>query len=645
MAKKTSQPAPAAEQTATLAQDTKPNDIAVQMIDVDAIAVENKHDRTWTPELEAEVRSLAASIAERGLQSPIRVHERGLLEVIKGKGKTLTDEPKYALTYGELRLAAVKLLGWKKIPATIGQAADVREDRAVENLQRPELGVGAKMVLIADLIGQITAGVCRDMGLAKDAEIDARTADAIRKRAVDVAQARTGMKAEQIRDLLFLNDLDETTRSLTVSGRLPWTYARKLAAVADPEVRAEIAESAAIETKARPYCNLRTQPIPLSELERKIAAVTNVLDKVPWLLDVAFADAPACNNCPHNSVNQTGLFTGQVTAKHFGGYGTKTIDVPAAGVCLKDSCFRAKLAAFNRSTATAARRVEITVKNAPPNEKASARRDVMNNSTPNWVNITKFDRQVAEKVKVKSDAAASPASAGGASVKKAKSAEEIAEAELEGAMHKWATLACREVNKALKKDPATAGLIRLAMDSEQMERAVDSRKKPKQADVNEAAKLVNLALENDFVGFMDLWKPSRYGVEIYWDQITSDALWEIAHDFKLELPIRPVLEDFLPKPKADEKPAGKASTKSSPKKPRGSTPPSGKKSAAAAVSGAATIVKNGKRVPASESKVKKAKKPTSGSPYINSDLDRDLKQAARDMAADAAGDIDPQEEV
>jgi hypothetical protein len=584
---------PAQQPAAPLKEGTKANAINAVLIDVDQIAVEHKHDRVWNENLTRQVKDLAASMAERGLQQPIRVYERGFLERHGGKSKTLTEDAKYAMTFGELRLAAAKMLGWKQIPATIGQPSDVRAERAIENLQRPELGVGAKMVLISELVGEITASVRKDMGVPDSEEVDARTADAIRKRAVDVCQTRTGMKAEQIRDLLFLSDLDETTRGLVLEELLPWQYARRLAAVADPKVRAEIAHN---------HAAARTGELPgsLRDLEQAIARVTNVLDHVPWKLDVAFADAPACTMCPDNSINQTGLFDGTVKERNPGGYGLRDKTISAAGVCLKDSCYRAKLGAFNRATANMARKVAITVKGAEPKAKESVKI-----AAPDWANDAKFMKQVREKAKLKAEAAVAPSSSGGTKLKKTKSPNEEAKQELRDAMWKWRHAASKVVEPALRKIPATMALVALAHDSEEFCK-VDAYQHPKAGEIKEALDVLELALTgglNALVSGMTLKKAGFY-VQI--DDLPAELTLAIAEHCGVKLPAVPTLEDFLPK--------------TDPKKADAAKPGKGGKRAAPA---------SGKK------KAKRSKAKPSD----------DELQAARDMAADAAGEFEPQEEV
>lgn len=599
---RTKKPAPAPEAPATLpalAQDSKPNDIKPVMIDVDQIAVTYKHDRTWNETLEKQVGELAASMAKQGLQQPIRVHERGFLEKHGGKSKTLTDEAAYGLTFGELRLAAAKKLGWKQIPATIGQVADIRAERAVENLQRPELGVGAKMVLVGELMSEITAGIAKEFGVKDGEEISAQVADAIRRRAVDICQARTGMRPEQIRDLMFLSDLDETTRTLVLEERLPWQYARKLAAVADPEARAEIARRHAA---ARP----EELPSPLRDLEDAIARVTNVLDHVPWKLDVAFSDAPACKDCPSNSINQTGLFDGTVKERNPGGYGLRDKPISAAGVCLKDSCFRAKLGAFNRATANMARKVAITVKGADPKQKDAAKRAPVNLAAPEWASEDKFKKQVREKAKLKAEAAAAPATAGGTKVKKIDTAEQKARSELDDAVHVWIRGLEASIEKALAKDQMAKALVKMLEWTDKITHLANrygGAKKPTPAMVKAAEELIDLATEGTSGAFDEIVGRLGEFDDPDWWSFTDGMKVRIAENLSVEVPPMPKLEDFLPKPE--------------PKKADAAMPGKGGKRAA----------------PASGKKKAKKSKPS------------DDAQAVRDLAADAAGEIDPQEVV
>ena len=74
----------------------------------------------------AELRALAASIAEHGLLVPLAVRK-------VGRG--------YAVVAGERRLRALRLLGWKSAPCVLVTADDLesRLMALVENIQRQEL--------------------------------------------------------------------------------------------------------------------------------------------------------------------------------------------------------------------------------------------------------------------------------------------------------------------------------------------------------------------------------------------------------------------------------------------------------------------------------------------------------------------------
>lgn len=75
---------------------------------------------------EADVRALAASIAEHGLLCPLLVRRAGA---------------GYALVAGERRLRALRLLGWESAPCLLAAADDLESSlmALVENIQRQEL--------------------------------------------------------------------------------------------------------------------------------------------------------------------------------------------------------------------------------------------------------------------------------------------------------------------------------------------------------------------------------------------------------------------------------------------------------------------------------------------------------------------------
>lgn len=97
---------------------------AIQEIDLAAIDVPTNRARSFDP---AEAAGLAASIAEVGLQHPIRVRLVG---------------NRHRLIAGRKRLEACRLLGWTAIPVTISTAAtddDERLEEVLENLSRFDL--------------------------------------------------------------------------------------------------------------------------------------------------------------------------------------------------------------------------------------------------------------------------------------------------------------------------------------------------------------------------------------------------------------------------------------------------------------------------------------------------------------------------
>ena len=97
---------------------------AIQNIDLTAIDIPQNRARSFDP---AEAAGLAASIAEVGLQHPVRVRLVG---------------NRHRLIAGRKRLEACRLLGWTAIPVTISTAAtddDERLEEVLENLSRFDL--------------------------------------------------------------------------------------------------------------------------------------------------------------------------------------------------------------------------------------------------------------------------------------------------------------------------------------------------------------------------------------------------------------------------------------------------------------------------------------------------------------------------
>lgn len=426
--------------------------VHAELIDVERIQVRNKHDRDLKCEPErSAVASLAESMRSRGLLQPIKV----VLDDAKGL--------RYDLVYGERRLAAARLLGWEQIPAIIGDRATLEVDRVIENAQREDPNPIQQAVAVADAF----AANFRAAEVVKGFNVDAgeepvHPADikAVRTLAAQMTAKALGKPVQWVYDRLFLGDLDSKTRLLVVQGKLPMEHARELAAVADPETRAEMAERFAGDPARE------VEPTRLSEVRMQVGKVVRLLSKVPWDLSIPFANAPACDRCPKNSRNIAGLFEGKVTVGER--WHTKQVEAPEEGVCTDQACFGRKQGTVNRQIATAAQRLvkaELTVsaKGKEAKEAAVSKGSI---EVPAHAKADSFKREARARAKDKlGQTPAASGSSGSKPAKRAETAEKVAARKLAEAREKWRTEVGKSLNKLLKGDHHRIKMVNLLLEA------------------------------------------------------------------------------------------------------------------------------------------------------------------------------------
>lgn len=160
----------------------------------------------------AELSELAASIRVNGLLQPVLVRR-------SPSGRT------YQLVAGERRLRAVKLLGWKEIPAQIREVDDrtLLVLALVENIQREDLG---------PLEEAKAYGVLRDrFGYGQR----------------EVAEA-VGKSRSTVANVLRLLTLPPSVRRLLEEGTLSMGHGRAILGVDDPVKAADVARQAVSES-------------------------------------------------------------------------------------------------------------------------------------------------------------------------------------------------------------------------------------------------------------------------------------------------------------------------------------------------------------------------------------------------------------
>lgn len=577
--KNAAESAPASE--IAIAENTKPTDLQVIHVEVgDIVVPKDKTDRTRDAAFHAGVRELAANIAEVGLRQPITLRA--------GKGK---DAP-FEIVAGERRWLAAVELNWETIPAIIAEeGAHVPEIRAAENLQRADLDDEKKALAIGDLVAKAEEVVCAERNVLDPCKLDPPTQDAVRTQAIKRVATKIGWPPARVRDFAFIADLPEETRALGGAGRLSISHLRVLSQVPNSDQCDELAaEFAAGENPAR-------EPmLPLDELKTRVSRECSKLSGVPWSLDAVFAGGPACNKCPNNSRNKTGLFEGDAGLERYG----RDQAVPEVGVCLKLSCFRAKNNASKSAIRGAADRIVTKAKAAKHGEKEATINGLIRAATEktSFVTPTVFGKEV--RARIKSKMATSPGekstsvgksgSRGGFTKETPEQkARDVAQRKYEDAARKWRQREVDALTKALMDRPISRLLISWLVQTETYAKACTGRTyQPKEVEKakRHAETLKPLidrcirAAPEDVRAIADL-EPER-GSDGMFCSYDFDSLEDLLEHCMTVANVpgraRPRLENFLPKPKV-EKPAATPAKKHDASKAAPAPKPAGKKKA------------------------------------------------------------------
>lgn len=387
----------------------------VQQIPVALIDIpKSKTDRQGMSDEELGIPELAQSIATVGMQQPILVAK-------KSNGR-------FELIFGERRLRAARLLKHERTPGIVRDATAIDpvldqqlvEARAVENIHRLDPSPIGEALAIADIFDIKLAERIREHGVSNPklsvlallrAEAIARTAD------------RVGKPVAWVRDRMFLSGFSGKARELVSSGRLPLTHAREIAKVADPKTRDELAAEFAVDGR---QSRSDGQPGDIDDLKRRVAGSLYSLTQVPWQLGVAFGGKPSCSECPHNSLNNPGLFEGSQffgddprhankVAKGYWGAGEKRPE-PKSGVCTKPSCYIEKTGEANRAVSSAATKVINRYEPAKAAKKSDAAKLLSPTSiaevTPQFVKPGVVSERVNTRLEARAQAGKAKPSAG-----------------------------------------------------------------------------------------------------------------------------------------------------------------------------------------------------------------------------------------
>lgn len=285
--------------------------IPIDLIDEDV----SNHRLSVDPEAD---RQLQQSIAERGVQQPIKI-------AAKGNGR-------FTLVFGFRRKAAAAAAGLTAIPAIVEQGLSpldensIRVLQAVENLERRELHPMEEARFCDDLANSIT----RQPGKQDSDDISEAVAQ------------RIGRSRRWVEARLALARLSPRVKQAFSDGDIHLAHAQLIARLASHEAQEEVLGAVQATTpswlKGREQKEARRAPATIAETRAQVERRLRDLDSVPWKLDAAFAGCVACSSCPQNSANRLDLFDD---------------DQPKKPQCLDAACYGVKTKAASRAVVKA----------------------------------------------------------------------------------------------------------------------------------------------------------------------------------------------------------------------------------------------------------------------------------------------------
>lgn len=539
------------------------------MIPLDLIVIDKERERLGE---DPELDQLVASMRVDGLLQPV-----GVLEL----GRTLQHQ-KHRLVFGHRRFAAAKRLGWKAIEATIVvlpenvSEDDVLQVRAIENLQRKELNPAEEAVMVAQLLDALAITAAQACSLSHLPADECLSHPKVRAHAYQLAAAKLAKSETWVRDRAFIGRLDGKARDLVLSGRLPLAHAREISKLADPGLRAKAAVDFA-GRDSRPGSPWPTQPSNLDDVKHFVEKHMFSLAQVPWKTDVRFAGKPACDDCPHNSANNPGLFDGG--AAHSvdprfskNGYRETQNREPNAGVCTFESCFKEKAAASNGTVSRVAMKYNREQAKLPVKDRVEPTPKAVASLVPEFLKPVTIaaaakDRW-ADMVQAKKPSTTEKPKA--APKHKDDPALAAARQKLRNAHDEWCRTTPKKLVSALKDKPLHLLVLFLLEQTDAIDKATTSSdaKAAKALAAPGVLRLINL-LSVPELSMSDLETVARsISPKRVEDLFGSNGYGEGADEFvrlcglAMGMDVAaPKLEDFLPKPKS-ETPATKPAAKS-----------------------------------------------------------------------------------
>lgn len=490
---------------------------------------------------------------------------------------------RFARVFGRRRIAAVKLLGWTTIRAIVVPPLDDDIRRtivAVENMQRQDLTPTEETLAVVELAEMRAKPVATRLKHPQSEIKDAKIASILladKQVLEEVIQDVAGMLAKPatwVRDRMYLRKLEEPIRAMVRDGVLPLAHARELAKIAgkhadDCLALAKMFAAGGIKAISK------TEPGKFEELRDAVRRRLFSLWNVPWQLNVAFEGMPACTECPHNSINQPGLFDngGACSTEMIGGLGTwasgdvKAKKAAQAGVCTNMHCYASKLKITKNAVTPAAKKIaedaiEKHGAQASKHLRASIVTTNVGNKTPKFVDMDAVLEKAEDVLDRKHKKAGAARSQSPEAVEKYKRQEEqrramaVAENDFRIAKREHIRKISEQLGKVIANKPYVFAMFSM-LDSNKLVQAcmVGQEKKRQKAIQSPAMKLLLKHMANPSPeGVLEIEKTCgrQFGLMEGYNAEGHEFACELAKTLGINVGKVPQLSDFLPQQQKEE---------------------------------------------------------------------------------------------
>jgi hypothetical protein len=426
--------------------------------------------------------------------------------------------------------------------------------RTIENFGRRELSAAERAIAVARVLDALLKE--SDKGVLNPAVMEGGAP-------CEFVARQLGFNAGWVRDHAYVSRLGGVARELLQAGRISLGHARELAKLGDPELADRFAEQAARGTNG-------TGGYAVERLATLVTQSLRSLKVVPWKLDVAFGrDVPgctghACVTCPFNSKSDPDLFGGALA------------DQPEAGFCTHPTCFEAK-------TKIAAKAVDQFVARAAKAKKADKTMAITETTLvgagvklPEEVKAATAVRKAKKELEPEGEKKSAAGGRSSGSVGYRQTPKEIAKDKYRAAEQNWRRASSDALEAHAIQEPGLVAASILLYEGI----GCNSYDLREPRDLSPHLPLLKQAVDGNWAMMADTLahqfrkqKNRRDNFGVFVGAPGAALLDYLAEGWKVSLPPRPKLEDFLPKAKlakAKDAPPPKDATAKAPAKKKAS---------------------------------------------------------------------------